>query len=482
MLAVIHALKTWHCYSEGNLDVTIVADHNPLVWLQAQSDLSPKQVRWVAYLQRFPFKWRYLPGGLNVADPLSRAPQYPQLKGAQADPIVATLTVALPRTSQPDQLLNGTSDTPAPLTDFEKSCAAEYANDPYFAQQYNLAFLTSLRGLYHKDSRLAVPDASDLGQICLRHAHTSPYAGHGSFAKTRKLLMRSFWRPKLDSSVDTFLKHCLPCQGNKPGNQLPAGLLKPLPVPSRPWQSVGMDLITSLPATTRGHTAILVFVDRSSKTGHFVAVTDTISAKDTASLMRQHILCLHGCHLELVTDRDPRFTSKIFTEFCSLVGMKQSVSSALHPQSDGQTERLKRVLEDMLRNYVNPMQDDWDDYLDAVEVAYNNSWHQSLNISPFGLIHGRNPRTPGEAELLSSDKAHDAHNPAAAQVSLGFDVAFAKPEPVFLQPRPKEYADSKRRDFAFKVGDDILLSTTNLQLRVAASSARKLLPKHVGPF
>jgi transposase InsO family protein len=121
-----------------------------------------------------------------------------------------------------------------------------------------------------------------------------------------------------------------------------------------------MDLIVSLPLTSVGHTAIVVFVDRFSKMAQFVATTDQVSAKDFALLFRHHVLRLHGCPRDLVSDRDPRFTSNIFRELCALMGVQQNMSTAFHPQSDGQTERVNRVLEDMLRHFVGPLQDDWD--------------------------------------------------------------------------------------------------------------------------
>ena len=117
---------------------------------------------------------------------------------------------------------------------------------------------------------------------------------------------------------------------NKVDGRKAGGLLQPLQLPSRPWQSLGMDLIVSLPRTDRGHTAILVFVDRFSKMGHFVPCTDSVTAKETAAFLRHHVVCLHGYPYELVSDRDPRFTSHFFTEFCKLAGVKQSMSSAFH--------------------------------------------------------------------------------------------------------------------------------------------------------
>ena len=128
----------------------------------------------------------------------------------------------------------------------------------------------------------------------------------------------------------------------------------PAAVPQGPWESVSMDFITQLPKTASGYDAILVVVDRLIKMARFVPTTTDVSAKEIAALFLREVFRMFGMPQELITDRDPRFTGKFFAEVCRLLGVKQCLSTAYHPQSDGQTERMNRVLEDMLRHYVNP--------------------------------------------------------------------------------------------------------------------------------
>lgn len=167
-----------------------------------------------------------------------------------------------------------------------------------------------------------------LQRECLADAHYSVYAGHGGFAKTQKLLTRHYSWPKMVQIIKDCIKHCSSYQVNKPTNQKRVGLLMPLQIPARPWWSVSMDLITALPETGNDYTSILVFVDRWSKTSHFVATKTELTAVDCAALFRHHVIRLYGFVDDIVSDRDPRFTSKFFSEFCRLTGTKQNMSSA----------------------------------------------------------------------------------------------------------------------------------------------------------
>ena len=199
----------------------------------------------------------------------------------------------------------------------------------------------------------------------------------------------------------------------------PGGTLQSLEIPSEFRTSVSMDFIVSLPLTASDHTAILVLVDYFSKMAHFVPTTNYLHAQETAAPFMHTVIRLHTCPGEIVSPRDPRFTSNFFREFCKLAGVHQNMSSdgqedSLRPQFDGQIERVSQVLEDILRHYFGPLQDDWDTYLDSLEFAYYSSWHESLGTFPFKLLWGRNPQSPGQATHLSTTQAVAPEIPAAA--------------------------------------------------------------------
>ena len=136
------------------------------------------------------------------------------------------------------------------------------------------------------------------------------------------------------------------------------GLLQPLPIPDRPWQQVSLDLITALPRSRNGHDAIVVFVDKLTKMVHYVATTTDVTAPQLALLFIREVCRLHGVPDSILSDRDPRFTASFWGSFWSQLGSKLVMSTAYHPQTDGQTERANRTLEEMLRAYVNWRQSD----------------------------------------------------------------------------------------------------------------------------
>ncbi|GIL63878.1 hypothetical protein Vafri_17893, partial [Volvox africanus] len=169
---------------------------------------------------------------------------------------------------------------------------------------------------------------------------------------------------------------CATCQRTKPSTQTPPGLLQPLPTPNRPWTHVSIDFITDLPPSKaldgRTYTAIFPCVDLFTKQAHFSPTTKSISARDTALLFLSTVYRLHGLPTTIISDRDPRFIADVWQTFWTHLGTSLNISSAYHPQTDGQTERTHRTIEQILRAYVQPMQDNWAAYLPIAEAAYNN--------------------------------------------------------------------------------------------------------------
>ena len=451
MLGVVNALTEWRCYLEGP-EVTLITDHNPNTFFDTITTLSRRQARWQQFLSRFHHKWLYRPGRDNVADPISRI---------HAAVILCALTVKN-----------------AGARSIAERIKRKYGSDKWLSKK---AAKRSLEcdedGFYRFRRKLYVPKGA-LRRELLSEYHDSPYTGHRGIERTYELIKRDFWWPGLHRDVSDYVRTCPDCVRNKPTNKKPAGLLQPLPIPDNVWDSISMDLITSLPTTADGHDAIMVFVDRLSKMAHFAPTTTEVTAEGVARLFTDHVFRYHGLPQSIVSDRDARFTSQFWRAVCRLLRTKQLMSTAFHPQTDGQTEIMNRVLEEMLRNYVNPAQTDWDLHLSLAEFAVNNTRNESTQRSPFQLNSAKEPRIPpqmGAHYLERVPHALDWCN------ELQENVQFAKQCLHAAQQRQKHYADEKRSlQPTLAIGDMVLLNTKNIRLN--HPGARKLLPRWIGPF
>jgi hypothetical protein len=291
---------------------------------------------------------------------------------------------------------------------------------------------------------------------------------------------RFFW-PKMDEDILQYVRSCDACQRNKPSQQAPMGQLMPLPIPTRPWQQVSMDLITQLPRSHRGNDAIVVFVDKLTKMVHYSATTTNVSAPQLATLFLRDVVRLHGVPESILSDRDPRFTAHFWRAFWAQLGTTLTMSTAYHPQTDGQTERANRTLEEMLRSRVNFQQSDWDEHLAAAELAFNNSRHASTGFTPFYLNYGQEVQLPLDQAIAA---LRPTNNPeAAARIRrLQADLARARSHIERAQQRQAHYADQHRRAVTFAVGDKVLLSTEHLKMLGADKRTPKFTFKYIGPF
>lgn len=236
-----------------------------------------------------------------------------------------------------------------------------------------------------------------------------------------------------------------------------------------------MDLITDLPPTRHGYDAVVTFVDRLTKLVHFAPTTKTVDAEGLAKIFRSTWHKMHGMPKAIISDRDRRFMSNFWTAMFPAVGTDLKFSTAYHAQTDGQSERANRTLEEVLRHFVSPRQDDWDDYLDIAEFAINDSVNPSTGYTPFYLAYGSHPLSP-------IDIASGVTVPAAqsALQDMADAMQHAKSRLHEAQTKQAHQANRHRRDIEFQVGDKVRLSTTNLQL--PSNMSKKLTARYLGPF
>ena len=466
LLAIVHACREWRHYLHG-APFIVKTDHNSLQYVQTQPNLSNRQIRWLECLQQFDMKIEYMKGRDNVvADAFSRRADHKPTVPATPPTLNNMSTLLVPG----PQLHLSTSypSDPACVSILHHPTAS-----PNFSVRQGL--------IYYKHSRLYVPNDSTLKMKVLRECHDTPTSGHLGVAKTIDLVKRHFYWPKMDSEINTYVTSCLSCQTNKPTSQMPMGLLQPLPIPERPWQQVTMDLITHLPRTKDGNDAIVVFVDKLTKMIHCCPTVTTISAPQLATMFFREVIRPHGIiPSSIVSDRDPRFTSHFWSSLWSQLGTKLAMSTAFHPQTDGQTERANRTIEEMLRAYVSYEQDDWDVRLTAVEIAYNDSKQASSQFTPYYLNSGQHARLPLSVAVES---LHASKNPTSAEriETLHQDLERAKRYLQQAQQRQAQYANEKRREMRLNVGDQVLLSTHDFRL-ADPTRTKKLMPPFIGPF
>jgi transposase InsO family protein len=503
LLAVVHALTVWRCYLEGGPAFRVVTDHKAITYLDTVAQLSRRQTRWAEFLSRFHFTWEHMAGASNVvADALSRTPVGYSPPNSLVNTVVVRSTRSyvsegppcLPNRSLRDVICAVTRAQGTPLAAEARGMGHEsrppsgggegmtwkdkfvrgYQEDLWFKEPSNVAPLVAHDGFLLHEGKIVVPHAFGLRSHLMEEMHDSPYAGHQGVNKTLKLVARHYWWPTMTHDVTQYVTHCHLCQKNKARHAKPSGLLHPLELPHKPWDTVTMDFITQLPRTTDGHDAILVVVDKLTKMVHLVATQTTATAEQTAKLFVDHIWKLHGVPRKVVSDRDPLFTSHFTRALCRMLGTKQAMSTAYHPQTDGQTERVNRVLEDMLRMYVSKSQTDWDEKLSCAEFAINNAEHSSTGFTPFMLNYGHHPYLP--VSVLPEFRV-----PAASSFVQRIQrlVAEARRTHRIATERQARYANTKRKDVTFAPGDWVLLSAKNLRFK---EGTPKLLPRWVGPF
>ncbi|MCO5569982.1 hypothetical protein L7F22_023696 [Adiantum nelumboides] len=290
----------------------------------------------------------------------------------------------------------------------------------------------------------------------LVESHAPPYAGHRGIDATVKAVETFFYWPALRRDVDAYVRSCLVRQKVKFGRQKAPGLLQPLPIPDRPWESIAMDLVFDLPRTTTGNDGIWTIICRFSKQAHFIPVRKKIKPEHMVKIFMQNIFKYHGMPQSIVSDRDPRMTSLFWKALFENMGTTLKFSSSFHPQTDGQSEEANSTVLDLLKCYVSEHKAAWEQYLPLVEYAYNNTVHSSTGKAPFEIVEGGKKVPP---ILHTKDKIFEADRYVEGWQEAYKKVKYALEK---RQAKQKRAADSHCRELLFKENDWVLLRFENI--------------------
>lgn len=329
-------------------------------------------------------------------------------------------------------------------------------------------------GLVLFRGKVYVPKDKDLRRRIVAAHHDSMIAGHPGRWRTLELISRNYWWPNMTRFVAAYVRSCDACNRTKIFPSPPAGTLMPNAIPTHRWQFATCDLIVGLPES-RGFDAIMVAVDRLSKQIHVAPTTGSVNSEGVATIWRDRVWVHHRLQEGIISDRGPQFVSAFTKALHHQLGIKTLASTAYHPQTDGQTERVNQEVEQYLRLWCNERQDDWADLLSMAEFCYNNHVHASTQQTPFMLATGQNPRMGFEPRRAGKV---EAANQFAQRMQAAVDEARAALQKA-AEDMARFYNAHRDGKVEYDVGDKVWLDSRDI---TTTRPAKKLDDKWFGPY
>lgn len=343
------------------------------------------------------------------------------------------------------------------------------------------------QNLLYVNNRLFVPDVPELRTRIIREIHETPPGGHAGRSSTYSRLSTHYYWPRMTDSVARYVKSCYDCLRSKSYREGKHGLLKPLPVPDRYWHDISIDFITHLPLCQRygrSYEHIMVVVDRLSKKKKFIPL-DSLEVDAVVQAFIEWVWREEGYPFSVISDRGTQFVAHFWKRLCQRVGTVPKLSTAFHPETDGQTESANAALKQYLRAYVNYNQDDWVDMLPIAEFEANSDINVSTGLSPFLVTKGYIPRSgvepPTPLDPSATQRAkRDIKSADAFVEKIDKMRDYLRDQLKWSQALQKEQADRHRLPAPeFKVGDMVMLDRRNIK---TVRPNKSLDHKNLGPY
>ncbi|GKA42362.1 putative reverse transcriptase domain-containing protein [Tanacetum coccineum] len=425
-----------------------------------------RQRRWLELLSDYDCDIRYHPGKANVvADALSRKERSKPLR---VRALVMTFGLNLPK-----QILEAQTKALKP-----KNLTAEDVGGMLRQDLTKERLKPRVDGTLCLNNRSWLPCYGYLRTLVMHESHKSKYSIHPGSDKMYQDLKQLYWWPNKKENIATYVSKCLTCAKFKAEHQKPSGLLVQPKIPEWKWEKITMDFVTKLSKTANGYDTIWVIIDRLTKSAYFLPMRENDPMENLMKLYMKEVVTRHGVPVSIISDRDGRFTSLFWQALHKASGTRLDMSTAYHPETDGQSERTIQTLEDMLRACVLDFGKSWDRHLSLVEFFYNNSYHTSIKAAPFEALYGRKCRSPvcwakvGDAQLTGPAIIHETTK-KIVQVKSRIQAA---------HDRQKSYANIRHKPMVFQVGDKVMLKVSPWKGVVRFGKREKLNPRYVGPF
>jgi ribosomal protein L31E len=487
MYALVRALKHWSMYFvQSTQPIKIFTDNKAtLDMLRSKDDIPGRRSRWATVLTRFALDPHGIKGEKNVlADGLSRRSD---LNGGKEE-------MQSVRRQQVQEALEhlglATMEVPSSTTcEVSSSELVESFKRAYKTDEHCMRLLKDPKR-YHvnvedgliinEHNRILVPADANIRSAIIHETHDSILSGHLGTSKTvNRLRLRFDWHGMV-TDVNEYVRSCHQCQKSKARNVNEAGLLQPISPPMTKGMTISIDFVGPVPRTARGKDFIMVIVDRFSKRVWYEPTKKTVNAKQAAKIIFDRVVRHQGLPEVIISDRDPRFNAKIWRNLWKECNTRLAMTVSFRAQANGGTETNNRVMQDMLRAFVNESRKDWDLKLAALEVAYNSSINETTGLTPFQLDIGMHPRLPLDIATGTGNRTQQT----VTEFMRNWEDSWALAHEHIhkAQLKQKSNADIRRHDEQYKIGDLAWLRLDRGILNDGLSTIEKLGPRVEGPY